>query len=1207
MDEVFESMTDSQLCEASAKRQKGAFVELVRRYHQAVCAVTYAATGRREVSEDLAQETFLAAWKGIGRVEEPKRVGRWLTTIARNLGRRFHRRPPAEPLLEGSLAAQDATLEDAIVDHERQAHVWRLLDGLPESYREAMVLYYREGESASRVAEVLDISTAAAQQRLSRGRKLLRDRVERELARELVRTRPSVAFTRRVAAALPILPAVVPGESATATAGTSARALHAIAANKVVAATLLVLAVVVGAWGLLEHLDDVPATATRPSHGAADTAEALSHATAADDVDVAENSIAGTLLDAIDGRALSGGVVTVTGAEGRVVVVRTPGQPPSLAVALVDVDGRWNQRGLAAGRYTLTATSPGYLPSQHGVVVSEAGVADELTLSLRPGGHALRGVVRDAGGGSVEGAVVSATARTGAAYSAHSDADGNYELSLPNERFVVVAWDADYHRDEHQVTVQGAGRIVDFELTPAASIRGRVLDRATGSPVAGAAVSCMSMVRSAGGFAMGDCPSIETDSLGRFAFGQLGVGSYQLFATADHRATIAPPELNLGIADDVADVTVYVDPAFNIRGRVVDAEAPARGVPDVEIQGALIGQWRTVQARSGPDGWFELQGIVDGSVMVTAHGGGIIPTGFDHNERVAGADVRDVVIAVRRGVTIVGRTHPPAVADIQLDVGERTDPEIARRDRLEVHGLRTQSAPDGSFTLAGVPAGDWTVVASAGDGSQGETAVSVDADGATGVVVERTARPTLGGVVVDAMGEPMADVTVTLAAEATGPGASSLSGAASPSAVTDTAGAFALVGLTEGRYAWTVRARGGALLTVADQPGGTTPTIEVPSDGRDQVRLVVERFTGVVSGVLRRPDGEPHPDGWVALRGPDDGVAAIERPAQVTGSDGAFSFEGLPPLKYRLSAWSARGDATVNASEVTTGGETELVLTPRGAIRGQVSTVDGEPVTRFYVRSARLFNRMFISPDGAFDVDAVAPGTSLVEISAPEGTASVRLEVASGSPTTANIELQPWGTISGRIVSVDGDPMPDLTLAIQRKAAGNLLFGASGFRATGQGVRTDADGRFSVDRVVPGDGRLAFNHGEWMAGVSAGAVSFVAESGADVDLGEIVAVSSRTVDPAKRGTLGLRVDGTRSDSDGLWIRDVVADGPAARADVQPGWRLVSIQDRAVAELGAETAALLVQSDRVERGQVYTLTVETEGGEQDVTLLAAPVR
>ncbi|MEM6995644.1 MAG: sigma-70 family RNA polymerase sigma factor, partial [Myxococcota bacterium] len=332
-------MTDEQLCVASGEGKRDAFVELVRRYQALVCAVTFAATTRRDVSEDLAQETFLAAWRGVGKVKDPARVGGWLASIARNLSRKSHRSRTTERLPEPAMVSTDPDPEHAMADQQASARLWDVLGTLPERSREAMILYYREERSAPRVAEMLGISVAAAEQRLSRGRRLLRDKLERELSREVTRTRPDAGFTRRVAAALPALPMLTP--PAASGAGASA------ATTKWAVLLLAAVAIVVAIYGLAP---------TKSSPAAAPSDAALAEAAApheprsappreADDAPL----VSGIVVDASTGSPVAGAVVTIAKPDGEPARVERPGQPRSLAVTVAAADGTWALPGLPSG------------------------------------------------------------------------------------------------------------------------------------------------------------------------------------------------------------------------------------------------------------------------------------------------------------------------------------------------------------------------------------------------------------------------------------------------------------------------------------------------------------------------------------------------------------------------------------------------------------------------------------------------------------------------------------------------------------------------------------------------------------------------------------------------------------------------------------------------------------------------------------------
>ncbi|HET8645511.1 MAG TPA: sigma factor, partial [Vicinamibacteria bacterium] len=76
---------DSDLVASARAGDRGAFARIVERYQALVCAIAYSGTGDVGLSQDIAQDTFLAAWKGLHTLSEPERLRAWLAGIARNL------------------------------------------------------------------------------------------------------------------------------------------------------------------------------------------------------------------------------------------------------------------------------------------------------------------------------------------------------------------------------------------------------------------------------------------------------------------------------------------------------------------------------------------------------------------------------------------------------------------------------------------------------------------------------------------------------------------------------------------------------------------------------------------------------------------------------------------------------------------------------------------------------------------------------------------------------------------------------------------------------------------------------------------------------------------------------------------------------------------------------------------------------------------
>jgi RNA polymerase sigma factor (sigma-70 family) len=255
--------SDAQLVEWSLTGDRSAFATIVKRYQSLVCSITYNATGSLSLSEDLAQETFFAAWKRLAELREPERLRAWLCGITRFLVGKEFRRQGREPLHAAesldaiqepaSLAASPSMLA---VSREEEAILWRALERIPDAYREPLILFYREEKSVERVAAELELSEDAVRQRLSRGRKLLHDEVVAFVEGTLSRTAPGQSFSVAVLAMLPSASAATVGAGM---AGKSAAA----AKSSFLAAWLAPLAPFVGIFaGILSHWQAVRSAPT---------------------------------------------------------------------------------------------------------------------------------------------------------------------------------------------------------------------------------------------------------------------------------------------------------------------------------------------------------------------------------------------------------------------------------------------------------------------------------------------------------------------------------------------------------------------------------------------------------------------------------------------------------------------------------------------------------------------------------------------------------------------------------------------------------------------------------------------------------------------------------------------------------------------------------------------------------------------------------
>lgn len=199
-------LSDDQLLAATRAGDRDAFAHLVTRHQQMVCALAFARTGSFAVSEDVAQETFLAAWRRVAKAGAPENFRAWLCGTVRNLAARFHR--DADPISTLPADAADEHARDAreeLAAREDEAVVWASLSELPEVYRDPLVLYFRQGQSTRQVAEALGLSEQAVRQRLSRGRAMLQEAVRARVESALIRSGPAKGFPIVVMAAIPAM------------------------------------------------------------------------------------------------------------------------------------------------------------------------------------------------------------------------------------------------------------------------------------------------------------------------------------------------------------------------------------------------------------------------------------------------------------------------------------------------------------------------------------------------------------------------------------------------------------------------------------------------------------------------------------------------------------------------------------------------------------------------------------------------------------------------------------------------------------------------------------------------------------------------------------------------------------------------------------------------------------------------------------------
>jgi RNA polymerase sigma-70 factor (ECF subfamily) len=190
---------DSELLGRLRSGDEQAFVFLVERYHGSMLRVATAFVPSRAVAEEVVQDTWLAALRGLSRFEGRSSLRTWLFRIlvnrARSTGVREQRSVPvadAGPAVDATRFGVDgawiAPPEQWIEEAESRLAAGKLnvllraaLEGLPDRQREIVTLRDVEGMSSQEACEVLGISEANQRVLLHRGRSKLRSALEAEL------------------------------------------------------------------------------------------------------------------------------------------------------------------------------------------------------------------------------------------------------------------------------------------------------------------------------------------------------------------------------------------------------------------------------------------------------------------------------------------------------------------------------------------------------------------------------------------------------------------------------------------------------------------------------------------------------------------------------------------------------------------------------------------------------------------------------------------------------------------------------------------------------------------------------------------------------------------------------------------------------------------------------------------------------------------
>ena len=178
-----ENLADSDLAivERVLAGDANAFEGIVRRWQGPLVNMAWRYCRDRGRAEELAQEAFVRAWRGLGQWRRESSFSTWMFALAANVFRSELKKFPTVlvPIDEVAEPSRPAGQQSQFAERTRHDAVRRAVLALPPRYREAVILFYFQEMDVAAAARTMGMPTGTLKARLSRARELLRRRFPR--------------------------------------------------------------------------------------------------------------------------------------------------------------------------------------------------------------------------------------------------------------------------------------------------------------------------------------------------------------------------------------------------------------------------------------------------------------------------------------------------------------------------------------------------------------------------------------------------------------------------------------------------------------------------------------------------------------------------------------------------------------------------------------------------------------------------------------------------------------------------------------------------------------------------------------------------------------------------------------------------------------------------------------------------------------------
>ena len=179
---MFSNLRDDELIEKCLDGNDDAFAELVTRYKNLVYSVIYRIVNHPQEAEDLSQEVFLKVYRKLRQYSTEYKFSTWIVRIAVNQVIDHRRKKKQDTVSVEELIVEpsmEETPEATYMNKEKRLELNQMIESLPEIYKMPIVLFHQEGLSYQEIADALHLPLTKVKNRIFRGRKMLKDAVQK--------------------------------------------------------------------------------------------------------------------------------------------------------------------------------------------------------------------------------------------------------------------------------------------------------------------------------------------------------------------------------------------------------------------------------------------------------------------------------------------------------------------------------------------------------------------------------------------------------------------------------------------------------------------------------------------------------------------------------------------------------------------------------------------------------------------------------------------------------------------------------------------------------------------------------------------------------------------------------------------------------------------------------------------------------------------